>query len=426
MPDAIDKQALAALARQVLERCDVLAGFSEETGRLTRTFLSPAMRRVHESLTGWMQQAGMAVRIDALGNIIGRSPANGEKPPVFLLGSHLDTVPDAGRYDGILGVLLAVAVVDSLAGHSLPFAVDVIGFSEEEGVRFRRPYLGSLAVSGQFDVGLLALRDGAGVTLAEAIQVFGLNPAAATQMIYDPPQVLGYLEAHIEQGPVLEEMGLPLAIVQAIAGQSRLRLKFFGQAGHAGATPMSLRRDAFAAAAEYALAVESAGKTTPGLAATVGAVTVSPNAPNVIPGTAEVSLDVRHAEDARRQEAVDGLLAQARQIAARRGLAWQVMGEAHEKAVGMDEAHRIRLGQAMQESGYPAPTLVSGAGHDAVVMARMTPPAMLFLRSPGGLSHHPDERVIAEDVVAALEVMHRFLLLTGQTYRQDHPEGNPL
>lgn len=414
-----DKTRLDALARRALERCEVLGGFSDEPGRLTRTFLSPAMRRVHERLAGWMEEAGMTVRTDALGNIVGRCPSAAPDAPVFLLGSHLDTVPDAGRYDGVLGVLLALAAVESLGGRALPFIVDVIGFSEEEGIRFRRPYLGSLAVSGRFDIGLLALRDRGGVTLAEAIQAFGLNPADATRSVYDPAQVLGYFEAHIEQGPILEEMGLSLAVVQAIAGQTRIRLKFLGEAGHAGATPMGLRRDAFAGAAEWALAVESVGRSVPGLAATVGAVSVTPNAPNVIPGTAEVSLDVRHAEDDRRQGAVDELLARARRIAAARGLAWQVVSEAHEQAVRMDEPHSRRLGRALAGAGLPAPSLVSGAGHDAVVMARMTPAAMLFLRSPGGLSHHPDERVIPEDVAAALEVMHRFLLLTGQGYLEE-------
>ena len=419
MSDSRDNKALTALARQARERCDLLAGFSEEPDRLTRTFLSAAMHSVHQSLTAWMKTAGMIVRTDALGNLIGRFPARaeaGKNPPVFLFGSHLDTVPDAGRYDGVLGVLLALAAVELLAGRSLPFALDVIGFSEEEGVRFRHPYLGSLAVAGQFDPGLLTLQDGDGITLAEAIHAFGQNPADTAQASYDPARVLGYFEAHIEQGPVLEERGLALAVVQAIAGQSRLRLKFLGQASHAGTTPMGLRRDAFAGACEFALAVEAMGRSIPGLAATVGAVVVSPNAANVIPGTAAVSLDVRHAQDSRRQDAVDALRAQAEQIAARRGLGWQVVSEAHEQAVPMSDAHRQRLAQVMAEAGYPAQPLVSGAGHDAVVMARLTPPVMLFLRSPGGLSHHPDEQVIPEDVEAALEVMHRFLLRTEQEY----------
>lgn len=409
-----DKAALAALARRALERCDTLGGFSDEPGRLTRTFLSPAMRCVHASLAGWMEEAGLTVRTDALGNLIGRSGS--ADAPVFLLGSHLDTVPDAGRYDGVLGVLLALAAVESLAGRPLPFALDVIGFSEEEGIRFRRPYLGSLAVTGGFEADLLALRDADGVTVAEAIHAFGLNPADAAQAAYDPARVQGYLETHIEQGPVLEERELPLAVVQAIAGQTRVRLKFLGEAGHAGTTPMGLRRDAFAGAAEFALAVEAVGRAVPGLTATVGAVWVTPNAPNVIPGAAELSLDVRHAEDDRRHGAVDELLARARRVAAGRGLAWQVVSEAHEQAVRMDEGHTRRLARALTEAGMPAPPLVSGAGHDAVVMARMTPAAMLFLRSPGGLSHHPDERVIPEDVAAALEVMHRFLLLTGREF----------
>ena len=408
------EEPLHDIAHRTLVRCDVLAAFSEEPDRLTRTFLTPPMRGVHQCLTEWMTRAGLSVRRDALGNLIGRYPARAEPAPALLLGSHLDTVPVAGKYDGVLGVLLALAAVEALGGRRLPFALEVIGFSEEEGVRFRRPYLGSLAVVGQFDDALLRLRDAGGVTVAQAIEAFGEDPAAVARAAYDPAQVLGYLEAHIEQGPVLEERGVPLGVVEVIVGQTRVRLRFTGSAGHAGTTPMPSRRDALACAAEFVLAVEAVGWETPGLAATVGAVAVTPNVPNVIPGDVEVSLDARHREDGQRRRAVEGLLVRAQQIAARRGLTCRVVSETHEPATPMDAGLQGLLSRAMAEAGLPASALVSGAGHDAVILARLIPAAMLMLRSPGGLSHHPDERVLLEDVEAALEVLRRSLLLLAE------------
>lgn len=406
-----DAETIHLLAERVWNRCDRLATLSEEPGRLTRTFLSPPMRDVHATLTEAMESCGMTARVDAVGNIIGRYAAQTEPAPTFLLGSHLDTVPNAGKYDGPLGVLLALAVVEALAGKRLPFALEVIGFSDEEGVRYRTPYLGSRAVVGQFPPELLTLRDKDGIWLQDCLQQFGLNPAdiPAARLT---EQVIGYLETHIEQGPVLEKRALPVGVVGAIAGQSRLRICFTGQAAHAGTTPMGpLRHDALAGIAEFIGAVESVGLGTMGLVATVGAITVVPNAGNVIPATAEISLDIRHAEDAVRQQAIAHLSQQVEIITRKRGLKWDILGVNDFEAVPMNTDLQQLLRAAIEQENMPVLEMISGAGHDAAILAAHVPVAMLFLRSPnGGISHHPDEAVLLEDIEIALRVMLRFVL----------------
>jgi allantoate deiminase len=397
------------LTAEVLTRCEALARFSEEPGRLTRTFLRPPMRPAQECLTGWMREAGLTVRRDALGNLIGRRPARREDARVFIVGSHIDTVPDAGKYDGVLGVLLGVAAMQALAGRTFARAVDVIAFSEEEGVRYATPYLGSLAVCGRLGPEILERADADGVTFAQALRDFGLDPATIPTAAYSPAQVAGYLEVHIEQGPCLEALGLPLGVATTIVGQSRLRLRFTGRAGHAGTQPMNLRRDALAGAAAFVIAVEQTARATDGLRATVGRLTVAPGAINVVPGEAELSLDVRHADDAVRARAVNGLLAEARAIASGRELVLTVEPGAEQPAVALDPALTQRLADAARAQGHAPVEMVSGAGHDAAIMAGLCPAALLFLRSPGGVSHHPDESVRPEDVRAALEVVVRFL-----------------
>lgn len=394
----------ARLARRALRRCAILARLSEEPGRLTRTFLSPPMREVHRRVRRWLEAAGMQVRVDAVGNIIGRYPAAREPAPTFLIGSHLDTVPDAGAYDGVLGVMVGIAAVEALGGRRLPFAVEVVGFSEEEGVRFGVPFLGSRALAGRFEPGLLELHDDRGVSVAEAIRDFGLDPERIPECSLAGRPVLGYLEVHIEQGPVLEERGLALAAVETIVGQERADLYFAGQAAHAGTTPMPRRRDALLGAAEFALAAEAEARSTPGLVATVGRIGVEPGAANVIPGICQISLDLRHARDAVRREAAARLRDAATDIAARRRLDWTWQTIYDQPAVDLDPRLTGLLLEAMAAAGHPPERLVSGAGHDAMIMAGVVPSAMLFIRTPGGLSHHPDEHVLPEDVAAAIAV----------------------
>ncbi len=397
------------LADEILARCDVLARFSEKPDRLTRTFLAAPMKQVHEVLGAWMRDAGLTVRLDAIGNLIGHYPAKHASAPVFLIGSHLDTVPDAGKYDGILGVLLGVATIQRLAGERLPFAVDVLAFSEEEGVRYRASYLGSSAVCGCFDRELLKRVDADGISMATALRDFGLDPDRIHTAAYPRERVLGYLEAHIEQGPVLEEKHLALGVVEAIVGQSRLWLEFEGKAGHAGTQPMELRRDALAAAAEFVVAVEHSAQHTAGLRATVGAISALPGAVNVVPGLARLSLDVRHADDAVRERAIETLLAEANRIGMKRGIAVRVERAEQLGSVSTDVRLTNILASAAQSVGQTPLRMVSGAGHDAAIMARLTPMTMLFVRSPGGISHHPDESVLRDDVAAALDGMVAFL-----------------
>lgn len=389
-------------AELVLARCNELARCTEEPGRLTRRFATPALREAGEAAAGWMRQAGMTVRRDAIGNVVGRREG-GDR--TLLLGSHLDTVPDAGRYDGALGVLVALAAVE--AAQELPFALEVYGFADEEGTRYGTSYLGSRVVAGSFERALLERVDADGVALADALRTFGGDPDGLSEARRAPADLIGYCEVHIEQGPVLETRDTPLGAVTGIAGQSGVGVGFVGAAGHAGTVPMALRRDALGAAAEFVLAVEDVGRSIDGFVATVGKLSVEPGAANVIPGAATLSVDARHLEDAVRVAAVERLHERASEIAqARRvSLRWQVR---QTPAVTCDPALTDLIAHAV---GSDAVRLPSGAGHDAAMMASICPVAMLFVRCAGGISHHPDESVSVEDVAAAIDATTRFLRL---------------
>lgn len=350
----------------------------------------------------------MTVRVDAVGNLRGLWQPSGAGSQRLLMGSHTDTVPNAGAYDGVLGVVMALEWVQIARELKLPLAIEVIAFSDEEGVRFGVPFIGSRAVAGRFDKALLNRKDSEGITMEAAIRGFGLDPNGVGEAALDG-SALGFVEIHIEQGPVLEAEGLSVAVVTGIVGQTRLTVEFIGHANHAGTTPMRLRHDALAAAAEWITQVESLALSTDGLVATVGKVAVEPNAANVVPGAVVVSLDLRHAHDGSRTSAVKKLIDSANAIAERRGLALQCAGQLDQPAVPMDERLTSFLADAIEAAGMPVKHLPSGAGHDAMVMAARVPTAMLFLRSPGGLSHHPAEAVLEEDIEAALRVGSKFL-----------------
>ena len=401
-------RAMPQRAQRAIAECRRIAGMSEEVGGTTRRFLTPPVREVHALLHGRMEAIGMNVSVDAAGNLRGRWHPPAGRSKRLIIGSHIDTVPNAGAFDGILGVTLALECAEIAQELKLPLTIEIIAFSEEEGVRFGVPFIGSRAAAGRFDPALLKLKDADGATLDDAIRAFGLDPGGIEKAAIDE-DALGFLEVHIEQGPVLEAEGLQVAAVTAIVGQTRHILTWTGHANHAGTTPMHLRRDALAGAAEWIVAVESLAQRTDGLVATVGHVDVEPNAGNVIAGAVRVSLDVRHADDAARKSAVDALLAQAETIAARRGLALQCARQMDQPAVPMDERLTAFLAEATEAAGLPVKLMPSGAGHDAMVMASRVPTAMLFLRSPGGISHHPDETVLEEDVAAALGVCRKFL-----------------
>ena len=402
-----------AYAAAVLRRCDELAAFSEDEGRLTRRFATPALWRAGEKVREWMEAAGMAVRRDAIGNLIGR--LGDPDRPTLLIGSHLDTVRDAGRYDGMLGVLVAIGCLERLRdqGRSLPYAVEVLAFADEEGVRYGTGYLGSSVVAGCFDAAVLERRDSGGVALADAVRAFGGDPDAVADARREPADLIGYYEVHIEQGPVLEADGVPLGVVGAIAGQRRARITFSGEAGHAGTVPMALRRDALCGAAEFVSAVEAAARDQDGVVATVGALEVQGGASNVIPARVTLSLDVRHAADPVRETVGRRLRERAGAIADARGLTleWEVMQET--RAVVCSTELTDLVAEAVVASGHPVVRLTSGAGHDAVMLSTITPIAMLFVRCAGGVSHNPAESVTVEDVAAAIDATTRLLELVG-------------
>ena len=400
-----------SVAQSIMRQLSALAEISDEPGKITRTFASPAMRRANKLVAKWMCATGMKTRRDAIGNLIGHYAGGKPGAKMLLLGSHLDTVRNAGKFDGPLGVLLAIACVGDLHRQRsrLPFAIEVIGFADEEGVRFGTACLGSQVLAGHLNGRLLRREDANGVSLAEAIRNFGGDPARLKLARLNPRKLLGYLEAHIEQGPVLEKKKLALGVVTAIAGQTRERVHFAGRAGHAGTVPMALRRDALAAAAEFVLAVEALARQTRGLVATVGEIAASPGAGNVIPGDVRLSLDVRHARDSVRRSACATLKKVAHQIARRRKIrsATEVVHES--PAVECAEQLSALLAHVVRRRQHALIRLPSGAGHDAAVMARIMPAAMLFLRCHHGISHHPDESVKVADVRIAYEVMSDFL-----------------
>ena len=391
-----------ASAAKIIDRCRKLARFSEELGCTTRTFLSAPMRDCHREIAGWLEAAGAEVEVDAAGNLRGLYPAARSDARRLLIGSHLDTVPNAGAYDGVLGVVLAVALLEELKGRKLPYEIEVVGFSEEEGVRFGTPFIGSRALVGRLNEDLLMRKDKDGISVREAIEQFGLKPAEIPGALVKADAV-GFIEFHIEQGPVLEGLGNPLAVVEAIVGQSRLEITYIGRANHAGTTPMNLRRDAVAAAAEWITAVEQEAQRTPGLVATVGRFEAIPGATNVIAGEARLSLDVRHGSDDVRTRAVDTLNRMAQQISELRGLSVQCKVLLNQKAVAMDPFLVGKIKEAMERAGCEPHVMASGAGHDAMIMAERIPSAMIFLRTPGGISHAPEETVEIADVAKALE-----------------------
>ena len=399
---------MKAQAKRVIDECRHLATMTEEPGRITRRFLSPAVREVHDYLRARMKALGMQVHVDAAGNLRGLWQSQDSSGKRLVMGSHIDTVPDAGAFDGVLGVVIALEWVEIARELKLPLSIEIIAFSEEEGVRFGTPFIGSRAVAGRFDEDLLEAKDADGVTLEAAIRTFGLDPGQIGEAELAEGAV-GFVEVHIEQGPVLESEWLSVAAVTAIVGQTRLTFEFIGHANHAGTTPMRLRRDALSAAAEWIAKVEAGACATDGLVATVGKIVVEPNAGNVVPGSVKVSLDVRHAIDSTRKEAVGKLIENAESIAARRELKLKRTRQLDQPAVPMDERLTSFLADAIEAVGLPLKRMPSGAGHDAMVMAARVPTAMLFLRSPGGLSHHPDEAVLEEDVEASLEVGRKFL-----------------
>lgn len=378
------------IAEQIMARCDELGAITDEPGRITRTFRSPAMQRANALVGSWMAGAGLEVREDAAFNLIGRWPSPNAKAKTLLLGSHLDTVRDAGKYDGPLGVVVAIGAIEHLKGQGieLPFHVEIIGFSDEEGVRYQTTYLGSRAITGMLTKKDLKLIDEKGIEKAK-------RPKG---------EFFAYTEVHIEQGPVLQAHNLAVGLVTGIAGQSRIQIGFRGWAGHAGTTPMNLRRDALAGAVDFVALVEKCGVT-----ATVGKLEVFPGASNVIPGAVDLTLDIRDQKDTRRVAAVAALKARAEAIAKKRNLelTWKLVQET--AAVPCDPALTALLKKSVGKYENEVLSLPSGAGHDAAAISRICPIAMLFVRCKDGISHNPAESVRTQDIAKAVAVLTDFI-----------------
>jgi allantoate deiminase len=399
------------LALTVLQRIAELAKFSDEPGRLTRTFCSPAMRKAHDLVGLWMRESGMSVSEDAIGNLVGRYPGRAEHSKTFILGSHLDTVRGAGKFDGALGVLVAIACVQHLYDQKslLPFSIEVVGFGDSQGLRYGTHHLGSSVMAGTFDEADLQKVDANGISMAEALRAFGCRPENLENARRDPQRLLGYAEVHIEQGPILESNLQPIGVVSAISGHARVHVRFTGEAAHAGATPMATRRDALVAAAQFIQAVETCTRLYNGLVATVGQIETRPGHPEVVPSEVLLTVDVCHPAENIRTAALGRLLESANHAGQARGIGveWQVVNET-ESVTCSRELNKL-LSKAARQHIVDVTELPSGARHDAAALGNITPATMLFVRCRGGVTHHRDEAVALEDIELAVATMNDFL-----------------
>jgi allantoate deiminase len=401
-----------SLGREIVGRINELAAISEEPANITRIFLTPEHRAAADLILSWMRQAGMAAHMDAIGNVCGRY--EGERPglPALMLGSHCDTVRDAGRWDGPLGVITAISCVADLhsRGRRLPFAIEVVGFADEEGVRFSSTLLGSRALAGTFDEGVLSGRDKEGTSLREAVAAFGLDPDHIGKAARVRGELLAYIELHIEQGPVLEQENLAVGVVSAIAGATRLAARLTGMAGHAGTVPMRMRRDALSGAAECIGVVEQFCRTDEaGLVGTVGYIHASPGATNVIPGQVSFTIDMRAPTDMHRRRAVADVVRQIEAIARRRELALQIDVTHENRTAPCAPWLKAQIAEAITAEGFREFELPSGAGHDGMAMIDIADVGMIFVRCRGGISHHPDEHVELADADAGARVLLRLV-----------------
>jgi allantoate deiminase len=400
---------IASAARKLMARLDDFARFSDEEGRLTRLYLSKAHQQAARQYIAWCAEIGLPAKIDASGNVWARYEGRRPDAPALMLGSHIDTVRDAGRFDGNLGALAALSVVEELvrAGERLDVAVEIVAFGDEEGVRFPTTLTGSRAFAGLFARSSLDQKDADGITLREALTNFGCEPEAVATL--RGRNVAAFVELHIEQGPVLESENLPVGIVTAINGATRFHATLRGVAGHSGAVPMNLRQDALAAAAEMILMIEARARIEDDLVATVGRLEVEPGAVNVIPGEARFTIDIRAPRDERRQRAVADISKRVAAIANARNVAL-TLAHTHDAGAYICDPHIVAgLKAAVERIGQPARLLPSGAGHDAMIMGALCPAGMLFLRCKGGLSHNPLESITLEDCEIGFAALMEFV-----------------
>jgi allantoate deiminase len=410
-PEKISPQN-CSLGDEIVGRIAALAAISETSDNLTRIFLSPEHRAAADLVLSWMRDAGMQAHLDAIGNVCGRYEGDRPGLPCLMLGSHYDTVRDAGKWDGPLGLITAICCVADLnrRGRRLPFAIEVTGFADEEGVRFASTLLGSRAVAGSFVESVLGVKDNAGIAMRDALSQFGLDPDHIGAAARARGELLGYVELHIEQGPVLEAHNLPVGVVTAIAGATRLAARLNGMAGHAGTVPMQLRRDALAGAAECIVAIEDLCRTDEGgLVGTVGYIHAMPGATNVIPGQVSFTIDLRAPTDAHRRLALADIVRRIEAIAGRRNLILQLDVTHENRTVPCAPWLRAQVAEAVAAEGFPVFELPSGAGHDGMAMIDIADIAMLFVRCRGGISHHPDEHVELADADAGARVLLRLI-----------------
>jgi allantoate deiminase len=402
----------ASLGEEIVRRINELGAISEDPDKLTRIYLSKELRTAADLILVWMREAGMSAHLDAIGNVCGRYEAERPGAPCLMLGSHYDTVRDAGKWDGPLGVITAISCVADLnrRGKRLPFAIEVVGFADEEGVRFASTLLGSRAVAGTFDESVLNTRDRDGVSMREALVQFGLDPDHIGAAARARRELLAYIELHIEQGPVLEAQNLPVGVVTAIAGATRLAARLTGMAGHAGTVPMALRRDALAGAAECIGAIEQFCRTDEsGLVGTVGYIQARPGATNVIPGEVSFTIDMRAPTDMHRKRAVADIVRQIEAIAKRRQLALQLDVTHENRTAPCAPWLRDQIARAIAGEGLSVFELPSGAGHDGMAMIDIADVGMIFVRCRGGVSHHPDEHVELMDADLGARVLLRVI-----------------
>ncbi len=408
---AVQAADQGTLGQAIADRLAELAAVSDEPSNLTRLYLGPAHRTAADLVAKWMRKAGMTTRIDALGSVVGRYRAREAGPLTLMLGSHIDTVRDAGRFDGPLGVITAIEVVKAAAeaGKRFPFAIEVVAFGDEEGVRFASTLGGSKALAGRFDFKALDEVGDDGVSRRQALKAFGANPARVTEEVLSPDRALGYVEVHIEQGPVLEQEGLPVGVVTAIDGVTRGTVEVDGVAGHAGTVPMPMRRDALAAAAEMLLAIEQRARSQSNLVATVGKMEVPGSAANTIPGRVRFTLDIRSPSDQERLNAVGDIRKAIATIAQSRGVTAEFAIGHEVPAALCDQRLSDQLAKAVEAIGITPRRLPSGAGHDAMAFDKVIPFAMLFVRCRGGVSHNPAEFASPDDIDVAARVLSAFL-----------------
>lgn len=403
-------------AEKIVSRINELAAISEEQGCITRTFGTEAFIEGSKKVAAWMKEAGLQTSIDNIGNVRGKLLSNDPNAKTFVIASHIDTVVNAGKFDGPLGVLMGIDLIENLKASKSPFRgaggfnIELVAFSDEEGCRFHTTYLGSKVLAGSFDKKVLSKKDAKGITLQEAVAAMGGDTDKLNDDVIAEDKWLGYFEIHIEQGPVLYEKNIPVAVVSAIAGQRRAEITFTGVAGHAGTVPMDMRHDALCAAAEFIVeAEEFALENKDKIVATIGRLTVHQSATNVIPGKVVCSLDVRSADETSLIAAYDSLKDFCELACGRRhvNVEWNLVQQT--KPTICNEQLNSILERSITDSGYPLIKLVSGAGHDAVPISSVAPVAMLFVRCFEGISHNPLENAETKDIAAAIKVADKFL-----------------